>query len=163
MTALKVTLDAPLDRFVEDQVASGAYPDAAAVVRAGLAALQSEAARVARFKALVQEGLDDISAGRVEVVEDIGAWFDQIEAELDEALAGMSPTPWRRARSRSAAPAAAATGCCWNRRWLISQRTRAVQAPAPTPICPRTCASTPSASAAPACRSPTGSDVRAMW
>jgi putative addiction module CopG family antidote len=85
MTALKVTLDAPLDRFVEDQVASGAYPDAAAVVRAGLAALQSEAARVARFKALVQEGLDDISAGRVEVVEDIGAWFDQIEAELDEA------------------------------------------------------------------------------
>ena len=85
MTALKVTLDAPLGRFVEDQVASGAYPDAVAVVRAGLAALRTEAARVERFQALVREGAEDIAAGRFETVEDTGRWFDQIEAELDEA------------------------------------------------------------------------------
>ena len=53
MTARKVTLDAPLDG-----------PDA------------DEAARVARFHALIQEGLDDLDAGRFEVVEDIGAWLD---------------------------------------------------------------------------------------
>jgi len=80
MTALKVILDAPLDRFVEDQVASGAYPDAQAVVRAGLDRLRddqrAEAARVTRFKALVQEGLDDIAAGRVETVDNVGAWLD---------------------------------------------------------------------------------------
>ncbi|MDP2259428.1 MAG: type II toxin-antitoxin system ParD family antitoxin [Caulobacter sp.] len=75
MTALKVTLDAPLDRFVEDQVASGAYPDAAAVVRAGLDRLRDDQ-REERFKNLVQEGLDDIAAGRVETVDNVGAWLD---------------------------------------------------------------------------------------
>ncbi len=80
MTALKVTLDAPLGRFVEDQVASGAYPDANAVVRAGLDRLRddqrAEAAKIERFKGLVQEGLDDIEAGRFETVDDVGAWLD---------------------------------------------------------------------------------------
>ncbi|WP_426014451.1 hypothetical protein [Caulobacter sp. DWR2-3-1b2] len=37
------------------------------------------------MKALIQEGLDDLEAGRYETVDDVGAWFDQIEAELDEA------------------------------------------------------------------------------
>jgi len=88
MTALKVTLDAPLGRFVEDQIASGAYPDAGAVVRAGLTALRTEAARIERFQALVREGAGDIDAGRFETVDNLGGWFDQIEAELDEAAAG---------------------------------------------------------------------------
>jgi putative addiction module CopG family antidote len=88
MTALKVTLDAPLGRFVEDQIASGAYPDAAAVVRAGLNALQTEAARVERFQALAREGVADMATGRFETVDDLGGWLDQIEAELDSAPAG---------------------------------------------------------------------------
>ncbi|MDO8296771.1 MAG: type II toxin-antitoxin system ParD family antitoxin [Caulobacter sp.] len=78
MTALKVTLDAPLDRFVEDQIASGAYPDAGAVVRAGLDRLREDDARQTRFKALVQEGLDDLDAGRFETVEDIGGWLHDL-------------------------------------------------------------------------------------
>jgi len=87
MTALKVTLDAPLGRFVEDQIASGAYPDANAVVRAGLTALRTEAARVERFQALVRAGADDIDAGRFQTVDSLGDWFDQIQAELAEAAA----------------------------------------------------------------------------
>jgi predicted transcriptional regulator len=40
---------------------------------------------VARFWALIQEGLDDLDAGRYETVDDVGTWFDQIEADLDDA------------------------------------------------------------------------------
>ena len=88
MTTRSVILPEPLEAFVEAEVASGAYPDADAVLAAAVDLLQREqrrgAAKVER-QALIQEGLDDLEAGRVEIVEDLGAWFDQIEAELDEA------------------------------------------------------------------------------
>ena len=35
-----------------------------------------EARRVARFWALIQEGLDDLDAGRYEEVTDVKAWLD---------------------------------------------------------------------------------------
>ena len=86
MTTRSVILPEPLEAFVEAEVASGAYADA--VLAAAVDLLQREqrrgAAKVER-QALIQEGLDDLEAGRVEIVEDLGAWFDQIEAELDEA------------------------------------------------------------------------------
>ncbi|MDR7118362.1 type II toxin-antitoxin system ParD family antitoxin [Caulobacter sp. BE254] len=89
MTTRSVILPEPLEAFVEAEVASGAYPNADAVLAAAVDLLQREqrreAAKVERFKALIQEGLDDLDAGRFEIVEDLGAWFDQIEAELDEA------------------------------------------------------------------------------
>ena len=89
MTTRSVILPEPLEAFVEAEVASGTYPDADAVLAAAIELLQREqrreAAKVERFKALIQEGLDDLEAGRVEIVEDLGAWFDQIETELDEA------------------------------------------------------------------------------
>lgn len=80
MSDLSLVLDAPLDRFVKEQVRSGAYPDAAAVVRAGLDRLREEAeaveaAKEARFRALLQVGLDDLEAGRFERVDDVGAWL----------------------------------------------------------------------------------------
>ena len=86
MTTRSVILPEPLEAFVEAEVASGAYADA--VLAAAVDLLQREqrrgAAKVER-QALIQEGLDDLEAGRVQIVEDLGAWFDQIEAELDEA------------------------------------------------------------------------------
>jgi putative addiction module CopG family antidote len=76
MGAIRITLATPHEAFVEEQVRSGAYPDANAVVQAGLDRLrEDEAGRTARFHALVQEGLDDLDAGRFEVVDDIGAWL----------------------------------------------------------------------------------------
>lgn len=87
MTTHSVVLPEPLKAFVEAEVASGAYPDVDAVLAAAVDLLRRqqrrEAAKVERFKALIQEGLDDLEAGRVEIVEDLGAWFDQIEAELE--------------------------------------------------------------------------------
>jgi Arc/MetJ-type ribon-helix-helix transcriptional regulator len=87
MTTRSVILPEPLEAFVEAEVASGAYPDAGLTAAVDLLQREQrrEAAKVERFKALIQEGLDDLEAGRVEIVEDLGAWFDQIEAELDEA------------------------------------------------------------------------------
>ena len=80
MRDISLVLDDPLGRFVEDQVRSGAYPDAAAVVRAGLDRLRAdaeadEAAKEARYEALLQEGLDDLDAGRFETINDVSEWL----------------------------------------------------------------------------------------
>jgi len=42
----------------------------------GAADVANDAARVTRYRALIQEGLEDLDAGRFEVVEDIDAWLD---------------------------------------------------------------------------------------
>ncbi|AZH14021.1 hypothetical protein EIB18_15800 [Caulobacter vibrioides] len=56
MTARKIALDQP----------PGPAPDA------------DEAARIVRYRALIQEGLDELAAGQFEVVEDIDAWLDTL-------------------------------------------------------------------------------------
>ena len=89
MSDLSVTLEAPLDGFVEEQVRSGAYPDAAAVVRDALGRLREaaaeEAAKEARFRGLIQEALDSVERGEVIRVEDLRAFFDALEAEVEAA------------------------------------------------------------------------------
>ena len=37
-----------------------------------------DAVRLARYRALIQEGLDDLDAGRFEIVENIDAWLDTL-------------------------------------------------------------------------------------
>lgn len=44
----------------------------------GAADVANDAARVTRYRALIQEGLEDLDAGRFEVVEDIDAWLDTL-------------------------------------------------------------------------------------
>ncbi len=79
MSTLRISLDADQDRFVEEQVRLGVYADAETVVRAGLDLLrEDEAARTRRYHALIQEGLDDLAAGRVEEVDDITAWLEDV-------------------------------------------------------------------------------------
>ncbi len=84
MTALKVTLVEPLDQFVQDQVASGAYPDADAVVSAGLRLLETdtddEAEKMRRFLSKVRSGLDQLDRGEGIEVADLQAYFDALEA-----------------------------------------------------------------------------------
>ncbi len=84
MTALKVTLVEPLDQFVQDQVASGAYPDADAVVSAGLRLLEidtnDEAGKMTRFLSKVQAGLNQLDGGEGIEVTDLNAYFDALEA-----------------------------------------------------------------------------------
>ena len=77
MPGLKITVAKPLESFVEEQVRSGAYPDAESVVQAALIQFRDgDAARTARYHALLQEGLDDFAAGRFEAVEDVDAWMN---------------------------------------------------------------------------------------
>lgn len=80
MTALKVTLVEPLDQFVQDQVASGAYPDADAVVSAGLRLLESNTETMQRFLAKVKTGVDQLDGGEGIEVTDLDAYFDALEA-----------------------------------------------------------------------------------
>lgn len=87
MTALKVTLSEPLDRFIREQVASGAYADAEDVIRASLRRFktrsEAEADRRRRFYEAVQVGLDELERGEVVEVADIAAFLDEIDAGID--------------------------------------------------------------------------------
>ena len=91
MSALKVTLPDPLDRFVQDQIASGAYADAEDVIRASLRRFktqsEAETERRRRFFEAVQLGLDDVERGDVVAVTDVRAFLDEIDAEIDAEFA----------------------------------------------------------------------------
>ena len=90
MSTRNVSLTDQLDSFVEDRVKSGDYQNASEVVRAGLRLLKAqtdrEARKLERLRAAVQVGLDDIAAGRFEVVDDLGRWFDELEVEVDASV-----------------------------------------------------------------------------
>lgn len=87
MTKRAVALSPARDRFIDEQVAAGSYPDADAVVAAALDRLaddaEIEAEKEARFQRLIQEGIDDLDAGRYETVTDLKAFFDELEAEVE--------------------------------------------------------------------------------
>ncbi len=87
MATRNVSLTDTLDRYVEDRVQSGEFQNASEVVRAGLRLLkaQEEADRLKleRLKAAIQVGLDELDRGEGELVEDLEAWFDGVEAEVD--------------------------------------------------------------------------------
>jgi antitoxin ParD1/3/4 len=89
MATLSVNLTETLDGFVEDRVASGEFRDASEVVGAGLTLLKKRAEReqrkLERLRAAIQVGIDEIERGEGEVVEDLEAWFDKLEAEVNRA------------------------------------------------------------------------------
>jgi antitoxin ParD1/3/4 len=87
MATRNVSLTAMLDAYVEDQVRSGAFQNASEVVRDALrlhkARTDEDARKLERFNRLIQEGEDDIAAGRYVEVTDLAAYFDGLEAEID--------------------------------------------------------------------------------
>lgn len=100
MPTRNINLTDALDRFVAEQVASGQFQNASEVVREGLRLLKREqavhAAKLAALNAAIQEGLDDMAAGRFEEVTDIGAWLDEIDAEVEAELAADEAAAARR-------------------------------------------------------------------
>jgi antitoxin ParD1/3/4 len=84
---ISINLNETLGGFVHDRVASGEFLDASEVVGAGLALLKRKSEReqrkLARLNMLIQEGLDDLEAGRYTDVTDLGRWFDELEAEAE--------------------------------------------------------------------------------
>lgn len=91
MAALKLTLPLALDRFVQDQVAAGDWPDAETLIHEAILRLmpraEADAFRVERFNALVQPAIDSLDRGEGIVVDDIKAWLDTIEAEVEAEFA----------------------------------------------------------------------------
>jgi Arc/MetJ-type ribon-helix-helix transcriptional regulator len=94
MSTLKVTLPPALDRFVRDQVAACEYPDAETLVHEAILRLMprdhADAFRVERFNALVQEGLVSLDRGEGIVVDDVEAFFDEIQAEIESETAARA-------------------------------------------------------------------------
>lgn len=91
MKTLTIALPELLDRFVEEQVASGDYGDAESVIVASLlrakAEADAEAVKMERFLAKVQVGIDQIERGEGIEVTDVRAFLDEIMAEIDAAAA----------------------------------------------------------------------------
>lgn len=87
MATRNINLTDALDRFVAEQVASGQFQNASEVVRAGLRALKAEqaehAAKIEALRAAVQEGIEDVAAGRVIEIDDVDAFMREIGAEVD--------------------------------------------------------------------------------
>jgi antitoxin ParD1/3/4 len=81
---MTISLTAELDEFVANQVRSGRYASNSEVIRAGLRALAEQ-----DLRAWLQEGLDDLDAGR--------------RIEANEAFARIRATlrPTRPAKKRS--------------------------------------------------------------
>jgi Arc/MetJ-type ribon-helix-helix transcriptional regulator len=91
MAALKVTLPPELDRFVQTQIAASEYPDAEALVHEAILWLMpsadADAFRIARLDALLQPALDSLDRGKGIVVDDVEAFFDEIQAEIEAEFA----------------------------------------------------------------------------
>jgi antitoxin ParD1/3/4 len=79
-----ISLTEPLDRFIDERVESGDFQNASEVVRAGLRLLrrqtEEDSQKLERLRALVQEGVNDIEAGRyVELAwDELDAWLDRV-------------------------------------------------------------------------------------
>jgi antitoxin ParD1/3/4 len=82
MATRNVSLTGMLDEYVEDRVQSGAFQNASEVVRDALrlhkARTDHEARKVERFNRLIQEGIDDIEAGRYVELDwdELDGWLD---------------------------------------------------------------------------------------
>ncbi|WP_105426718.1 type II toxin-antitoxin system ParD family antitoxin [Neorhizobium tomejilense] len=85
--------------FIDAQVEAGVYKDANEVVAAGLRQLQE---KTETLKRLIQEGLDDVEAGRVmnfESGEELTAHILKMAEERKNASAPSQRVPTRADRS----------------------------------------------------------------
>lgn len=86
MATRNVSLTGMLDDYVEDRVRSGAFQNASEVVRDALrlhkARTDEDVRRLERFNRLIQEGDDDIAAGRYVELDwdELDGWLDRLGA-----------------------------------------------------------------------------------
>jgi antitoxin ParD1/3/4 len=78
-----VTLPPELERFVEEAVAAGRFPNVSAVVAAGMRLLQREEAELAAF-------VESLEAARAEADRDGWVSLDEMTAEMDRLISEMA-------------------------------------------------------------------------
>ena len=72
-----VDLGKNLEKVVEDLVRRGRYNSRSEVLRAGVRLLHEREIRIAEFEAMIEEGLADVDAGRVEDIESVFARLER--------------------------------------------------------------------------------------
>ena len=63
ITERKIT--GPMAAWADAQIAAGAYANEDEIIQAGMVALAEREAKISNRNALIQQGLDDVQAGRV--------------------------------------------------------------------------------------------------
>lgn len=80
--AISADIGKPLEEFVEALVKSGRYGSKSEVLREGIRLVQEREAKVAEFKALIQEGIDSADRGELYDLDEV---FDEILGEAEPA------------------------------------------------------------------------------
>ncbi|WP_421762320.1 type II toxin-antitoxin system ParD family antitoxin [Devosia sp.] len=81
--AISADLGENLEAVVNDLVKNGRYNSKSEVLREGVRLVQEREAALAKLWVVLDEGLDDIKAGRVRPLDEV---FDELEAELHSAV-----------------------------------------------------------------------------
>ncbi|MEM6711760.1 MAG: type II toxin-antitoxin system ParD family antitoxin [Pseudomonadota bacterium] len=81
---ISADLGKPLEEFVEELVKSGRYGSKSEVLREGIRLVQEREAKLAEFKAKIQEGVDAIERGDVYDLDEV---FDELLARDAEDVA----------------------------------------------------------------------------
>ncbi len=80
--AISAELGKPLEEFVEALVNSGRYGSKSEVLREGIRLVQEREAKLAKFKAEIQEGIDAADRGELYDLEEV---FDELLGKADAA------------------------------------------------------------------------------
>ena len=96
---MNIYLGEHFETMIREQVASGRYANASEVVREALRRYEDYETRLAKLRAEIQLGLDDIEVGRVIRVEDNHAFFEEIRREARERIEAMRAAESIRAAS----------------------------------------------------------------
>jgi antitoxin ParD1/3/4 len=95
MPTRNISLTERFDRLIEAKIASGRYANASEVIRAGLSLLErhehEQELKLQRLRRAVEAAIEADERGESEPVSDIGAFLDQIEAEVDAEVTEPAP------------------------------------------------------------------------
>ena len=87
MASTSFSLGPYWDEFIKAQVAEGRYGSASEVVREALRRMEEEHKKFEALKAHIQEGLDDIEAGRFTIGFDPQEFIDRAEERAKQTAA----------------------------------------------------------------------------
>jgi Arc/MetJ-type ribon-helix-helix transcriptional regulator len=80
-----------LEQFVQDQLATGAYPSRDVLLADAIRRLRDIKSRLRRIRESAQRGMDEIDRGDgIQLADDkaLAAFLEDIEAEVDGEIAG---------------------------------------------------------------------------